>query len=253
MIKSNKLKMIIPVLLIALIVGIQNKTRGWTDITDSPEFDIYFTVEPHYLKFISGGFYNTVADYYWIKTVLYFGRVASGDDLAMMGKLLKEDIKETEEYKNWRIEADNRYKYLPDMLNIVTSLDPYFIQPYLFGGLILSINAGQYDKSVEILQKGANYFPDSWQFPYLLGYNYYFFLDDHEKASDYFQNAAANPDYPPGVKNAVTAIALDILRKTDKQKIAIDFLQIMIEQATSSEMKGKLEKLLEEMEKGKTI
>lgn len=248
----NKIKLLIPVFLIIIIVGIQNKTQGWTDITDTPEFDIYFTAEPQFLKSISAGFDNAIADYYWIKTVLYFGRIASGDDLEMMSKLLKDDIKETEEYKQWKFEADNRYKYLPDMLNIVTGLDPYFIQPYLLGGLILSLNAGQYDKSVEILQKGTKYFPDTWQFPYLLGYNYYFFLNEHEKASEYFRSAAANPGCPAGVKSAVASIALDILRKTDKQKVAIDFLQIMIDQATSSEMKEQFKSLLQEMEKSKT-
>ena len=84
-------------------------------------------------------------------------------------------------------------------------------------------------------------------------YNYYFFLDDHEKASEYFQSTAANPDCPAGIKNAVAVIAFDILKKTDKQKVAIDFLQIMIEQATSAEMREKLENLLDEMKKGKTI
>ena len=86
-----------------------------------------------------------------------------------------------------------------------------------------------------------------------VGYNYYFFLEDYEKASEYFRSTAANPDCPPGVKNAVTDITLDILKKSDKRIVAIDFIQIMIEQADSRAMKEKLEKLLEEMEKGKTI
>ena len=253
MFNLNKTKLIIPVLLIVLIIGIQNKSRERIDKTDGPEFELYFTANPQYLKFMSAGFDGTIADYYWIKAVLYFGRMVTGDDLEMMSKLLKEDIKETEEYKQWRIEAEYRYRHLSDMLNIVIELDRYFLQPYLFGGLVLSLNAGQHEKSIEILQKGIKIFPGSWQFSYLLGYNYYFFLDDYEKASEYFRSAAANPDCPPGVKNAVTDITLDILKKSDKRIVAIDFIQIMIEQADSQAMKEKLEKLLEEIEKGKTI
>ena len=142
-------------ILIGLVIGIQNHEKGGGVPEDDPSRDLYYVPHPKYIKMLSGGFAAVASDIYWIKTVLYFGKRSTTDDLAMISRQLTENLENTAEYSEWKKDVDARYKYLPDLITIVTELDPYFLQPYLFGGLILSMTAGRPEKSLEVLEKGT--------------------------------------------------------------------------------------------------
>lgn len=236
-------------ILIGLVIGIQNHEKGGGVPEDDPSRDLYYVPHPKYIKMLSGGFAAVASDIYWIKTVLYFGKRSTTDDLAMISRQLTENLENSAEYSEWKKDVDARYKYLPDLITIVTELDPYFLQPYLFGGLILSMNAGRPEKSLEVLEKGEKLFPDAWQIPYLMGYNYYFYLDDNLKAVENFLRAADNPECPPSVSRAISDIAIGVMKNPDKRDVAIEFIQDMIDRTVDPDLKKRMQKILEELDK----
>jgi tetratricopeptide (TPR) repeat protein len=117
------------------------------------------------------------ADVYWIRAVQHFG----GDRLA---------------------DAPGRRKYelLHPLLDLATSLDPYFNIAYRFGAIFLSEpypgGAGRPDQAVALLRKGIAATPQRWQYYHDTAFVYYWRLGDHAAAAQWFQRAAAQPGAP---------------------------------------------------------
>lgn len=128
------------------------------------------------LRRMSLGYSGLLADIYWTRAVQYFG------------KRLTHQVK------------SNRYDLLYPLLDITTSLDPYMIPAYRFGGTFLAqarpSGAGQPDKAIEILQKGIARNPKDWRLYYDLGFVYYMEQKDYKAASHIFQQAAEQPGAP---------------------------------------------------------
>ena len=179
--------------LIGTVIAIQLKFGSESSADLGTEHDLFYVPDPHYINMVSAGFSGIIADIYWIKTVLYCGKRSSVIDFPMIRKQLTGDGLETPEFIAWKQDAKQRYSYLPDLINLIVSLEPHFQEPYIIGGLMNSMKAGEFDKSISLLESGQHYFSRSWQFPYLLGYNYYFYKDETEKAVEYFMQAGALP------------------------------------------------------------
>ena len=83
------------------------------------------------LKVMSLGFRSLLADALWVKAIGYFG----GHNL-----------------------TDREYPWLHHILDTVTTLDPLFRHPYLFGGIVLGVEEGDPAKSIHLLRKGMSYY-----------------------------------------------------------------------------------------------
>ncbi|MFC1554492.1 tetratricopeptide repeat protein, partial [candidate division KSB1 bacterium] len=145
----------------------------------------------------------------------------------------------------WKDETKERYKYLPELIRTVVELDPYFFTPYIIGGLLISMKAGRPNESIDILKNGQLYFPDAWQINYLLGYNYFFYLNDSTNAVNNFMLAAKYPECPRPVRN----IAVGILLNSGRRSVAIEFINSIKEQAQDEKFREEMEKILEELAK----
>ena len=116
------------------------------------------------------------ADIYWIRAIQHYG----GDRLERTGK--------------------RRYELLYPLLDITTSLDPYFTIAYRFGALFLSEaypgGPGRPDQAITLLRKGISAQPAKWQYYHDIAFVYYWQLRDMEAAAYWFRQAAVQPNAP---------------------------------------------------------
>jgi tetratricopeptide (TPR) repeat protein len=129
------------------------------------------------LKRIVLGFDALAADVYWIRAIQHYG----GDRLSGPA-------------------AGEKYKLLYPLLDLTTTLDPYFNIAYRFGAIFLSEGypggPGRPDQAVALLRKALVAMPQKWQYPYDIAFVYYWRLRDYQTAALWFQRAAALPDAP---------------------------------------------------------
>ncbi|HSD11339.1 MAG TPA: hypothetical protein VLF14_10155 [Candidatus Binatia bacterium] len=163
-----------------------------------------------YLRLMSLGYDNVLADVLWFRTINYFG-------------------------KHYR--SDRTYPWLAHMCDLVTDLDPRAEHVYRFAGMILPWEVGQADAGIRILQKGLRTFPDSWLLHYWIGFNYYFFEDDLENAARYLRRAAQLPGAHP---NAARLAAL-LASEHYGPETTLHFLAELKDEVDSKEMREVVE------------
>lgn len=117
------------------------------------------------------------ADVYWIRTLQHFGQ---------------ERLSPPQHVRT--------YALLYPLLDLTTTLDPYFSIAYRFGAIFLGEpfpgGPGRPDLAIALLRKGLAAQPDKWQYMQDLGFVYYWHLRDYRTAADAFQRAAAMPGAP---------------------------------------------------------
>jgi hypothetical protein len=117
-----------------------------------------------------------LSDVYWIRALQHYG----GDRLAK-GR-------------------PNRYQLLYPLLDLTTSLDPFFTIAYRFGAIFLSEGypggPGRPDRAVTLLRKGIAAQPGKWQYYHDIAFVYYWHLQDYQAAASWFQKAADQPGAP---------------------------------------------------------
>lgn len=122
-------------------------------------------------------FDGIAADVYWIRAIQHYG----GDRLSGP-------------------QAAAKYRLLFPLLDLTTTLDPYFNIAYRFGAIFLSEGypggPGRPDQSVALLRKAIVAMPHKWQYYHDIGFVYYWRLRDYKTAALWFQRAGAQPDAP---------------------------------------------------------
>jgi len=188
--------------------------------TEHTSMQVYMYVPSgRFLKPFTLGFNQLVADYFWIKTISYFG-----DHLM----------------------SDRKYPWLYHMLELVTTLDPQCIWPYYFGGIILSLEAGQVEQSNLILRKAMHHHPKVWKFPFFLGFNYWFHDNDPSKAASYIKIAAGLPGAPRYLKT----FPARLYSQAGANEAALSFLSEMLKNTQEPRMRAKIEKRISDVVKG---
>jgi tetratricopeptide (TPR) repeat protein len=117
------------------------------------------------------------ADVYWIRALQHFGT----ERLAEPGHV-------------------KDYSLLYPLLDLATTLDPYFSIAYRFGSIFLGEpypgGPGRPDLAIALLKKGLAAQPTKWQYMQDLGFIYYWHLRDYRTAARAFQRASEMPDAP---------------------------------------------------------
>ena len=164
----------IAVLLIAA-VGLQVwRDRGWQPY--EPATPVMWLRAGPMIKRAALGYDAIVADFYWMRAVVYFGQ------------------------RRLAARADKNYDLLHPMLDLVTTLDPRFVVAYRFGAIFLSEpppgGPGRPDLAIALLQRGFERAPERWEYARDIGFVYYWHHRDFQKAAEWFQRAAAIPGAP---------------------------------------------------------
>jgi hypothetical protein len=133
------------------------------------------------LKRLTLGFNAIAADVYWIRALQHYG----GDRLI-------------------EIPGAVRYQLLYPLLDLTTTLDPYFNIAYRFGAIFLSEGypggPGRPDRAVQLLRKGLVAMPHKWQYYHDIGFVYYWHLHDYKASAEWFRRAEEQPGAPSWLK-----------------------------------------------------
>ncbi len=96
-------------------------------------------------------------------------------------------------------ERSDRYRYVEHVFrNVIARLDPYYVDPYWIGALILSVEAQDLEAALRLLDDGFRANPDRWILPYLAGWECER-AGQPVRAAEWFDRAARVPGAPPQV------------------------------------------------------
>ena len=209
-----------------LVFGVFNVQKQIDHLSgDYGKTEFYYVPNGSTLKTFSLGYSSFLADIFWIKGILYFGRkVQRVDDYPFLIKSLKDEKMVLSEEEKIKLEKQTeRYKYLDKFIDIVTNLDPYFKLPYIFGGMLISMKQGDPDKAISVLSKGLEIFPNEWRFYYLKGFNYFFYKADKRNALINFVKAARIPGSTKYAEKMARMLVEDFSKKRMLKEFLEDF------------------------------
>lgn len=176
--RNGKLFAAIAVLLLVSFAVQVVRDRGWQPYR--PENSLLWVQSATMAKRLSLGFTNLAADVYWMRAVIYYGskRRTGG--------------------------ATPNYDLLYPLLDLVTSLDPHFRVAYRFGAIFLAeaypSGPGRPDLSLQLLQSGIEHDGGNWTYYHDAGFIYYWWLNDSQKAAEWFAKAGDRPGAPEWLK-----------------------------------------------------
>lgn len=150
------------------------------------------------IKLISLGYEQVVADYYWLRAISHFG------DRRM-----------------------HQYEYpnLLGFMELVLGLDPKFSAAYFFAGSVLNTSGDNLEHAMRILKAGRQERPDNWRIAYMLGFNYYMYYRDFERAAKLYADAAHHEDAPP----VLGTLAVKLAAESHKPGIGIAMIDTILD------------------------
>jgi hypothetical protein len=139
--------------------------------------DLLYVRSPAVMKRIVLDYDAVAADAYWIRALQHFGQ---------------ERLSPPQHVRT--------YALLYPLLDLTTTLDPYFSIAYRFGSIFLGEpypgGPGRPDLAITLLEKGLAAQPTKWQYMQDLGFVYYWHLRDYRTAASWFQRASEIPGAP---------------------------------------------------------
>ena len=168
------------------------------------------TLSPIVLKLMTLEFRSIAADFLFVRASQFTGGKTS-DGAAVT----KED-----------------WDWLYRNLNAATELDPHFQDPYYLGNGFLTWGAERYEDANRLLQKAVDSRDWDWWFPFLIGFNKFYFQGKNKEGADYLLLAYERPNAWPilpslaarlyyddrGTKTAISLLST-ILKNTTDEKI----------------------------------
>ena len=149
----------------------------WVPRPDVDRPDVLYIRSPGVARRAVLRYQGLAADVYWIRAIQHFGQ----EHLAPPPHV-------------------RTYGLLYPLLDLTTTLDPYFSIAYRFGAIFLGEpypgGPGRPDLAIALLNKGLATQPAKWQYMQDLGFVYYWHLRDYRTAASYFERAAGIPGAP---------------------------------------------------------
>lgn len=157
------------------------------------------------LDFLVGNFQHIVADYYWLRSVEYFGR---------------------------RDAHEAKYTLLGPLLERSLRLDPFFFKPAYVSGTLLNVGQAQLEQSQRLLTAAMKHHPTRWELPFIAGFNAYMYQNDPARALPLLQKAASLPECPPRVQKIAAKLSIE----TAQPEIGLALIESMMETVTDPEL-----------------
>jgi tetratricopeptide (TPR) repeat protein len=137
---------------------------------------------------------------------------------------------------------DSEWSY--QLMDTLTSIDPRYLTAYLFCGMGLVHGPKDVALARPLLERGMTYFPQNWELPFWIGYNYYVYFEDYEQAGEYFWRAA----HCPGAPNSFLSLMLSSLNKGGHYERAILVLKSLIDSTDNERVIQIYQKRIERLE-----
>lgn len=129
-----------------------------------------FLPSPHTARLMSLGFDQILADFYWLQFVGYVG-----------------------DLDNRKLD---RYALADQYLDLITGLDPYFVQAYWFAAFTVGSDQHRPQRAAELLERGIQANPDNWYLPFIAGNNQFLYANNGLAAAKYYRMASKFPGAP---------------------------------------------------------
>lgn len=162
------------------------------------------------VKRLSLGFQLLAADFFWLRAIQYYGEGAN---------------------------AQENYRWLYPVMDLVTDLDPAFRYSYKFAGVAIPYDRKSAEDANAILRKGMGLHPDVWQLPFYIGYNYYTYLGDYAGAARFISQAAKLP----GAPSFLAGLAGRLYGEAGNPETALEFLMEMYNSLEDELLRRELE------------
>ena len=172
-------------LLAALLIWPTQRFIETHSAGDDENPDILLFGSPKLIKKMALGYDGLLADFYWMRTIQYYGNFEEAD------------------------RRKERYKNLNTLLDITTTLDPYYLDAYRAGSFFLAgeepLGANQPEEALTLLDKGFMYYPEEWGILYDKGFVYYWYLQDFKEAGETWLRTAEIPGAPEWLPSLAAA------------------------------------------------
>lgn len=176
------------------------------------------TLPEEFFQAMSFEFKGVAADFLLLKAITFMGM-----------KLIDNQNPSTEE---WRL--------MYDMLDRVTDLDGRFWDPYVLAEMMLVWQGGMIDEANELLKKAVEHRPEDHRPLYYIGFNYFYFQKNSEKAAGYLRQAAQLPGAPGFLKGLASRLSL----YGNQTALGIVFLENLLQNSQDEHIRTHLEKRL---------
>jgi hypothetical protein len=200
---GNRLRSLLSAVLVFALIGAAAAVQAARESMFPPaaaaaEDPLYLTSGTA-VRRIAAGYTAVTADLYWIRAIQYYGGVKL--------RLQHEDPAQVPTDA-----ARQDYQLLYPLLDLTTTLDPYFNIAYRFGAIFLAEpypgGAGRPDLAIKLLEKGLAARPDKWEYMQDIGFVHYWWRHDYAAAASWFARAGQVPGAPWFLKSlAATTLA----------------------------------------------
>jgi hypothetical protein len=145
--------------------------------------------------------------------------------------------------------SEEDWNYVSRSLDVVTDLDPYFVDPYILAEGLFAWDAGKPEEANRLLSKGMKYRTFDWRLPFFVGFNHFYFLKDYETASGFIMTASRLPGSPAYLATLGARLAY----YGGKSKTALLFLEEMLAETDDVLLRSRLEMRMLALERAVAI
>jgi hypothetical protein len=194
--------------LVLISIPFQNKIDEAHGKFGSMEDSLY--ISSSMLDKISIGYQEILADLYWLRALQYFG-----------GKNI----------------ADQNPDLLYHYFDIITDLDPKFINAYRYGGAFLAepppYGLGELELGAKLFNKGRENNPDNFRLPLEEAFLYYLYPKDYARAAELFEEAGSKPELSGMRKATIEGMAAAAHAQGGNREVSRKIWQIIYETNSS--------------------
>lgn len=171
--------------------------------------ELSYLPKGEYLKIAVLGYRQIFADLIWLKVVQHLGE---------------------------RNQTTAGYRWAYYAVDVLTDLDPKFIHAYKAAGVVLGVWGNLPHESVALLMKGMRHNPEVWEFPFYIGYDYFYELHDPASAAPYLRLASTLP----GAPSYLPKLAARMTVESGDPDAALEFLERLYERTQEERLRESL-------------
>ena len=190
----------------------------WCDEKSSDEV-VYLPLNASILRLFAPADPLLLADILWMRTSYYFGQ---------------------------HMLTDRDYPYLLHMLDLITDLSPDWIQPYLFGAVVLPSETENVEDGFYIIDKGLLFHPDNWQLWFFKGFYLWQMKNDLVGGSEALNRASRLENAPAYLINLAASFAT----KAGNRALAVIFLKEALKNVQDETQRKMILKKMKEVLEG---
>ncbi|MDB5105172.1 MAG: hypothetical protein JWP91_2861 [Fibrobacteres bacterium] len=186
----------IGILSLFLLLGAAAWLLKKTDQTKSADWDqsrLTYLPSGKLLKPMAMDLDEAVGDIFWVQAMIYFA------DAYLTGK---------------------SYQWLGHMLDIVTTLNTHLYAAYEFGGVVLTKEKRELPKTLKLLNRGMEAFPNDWRLRLYAATAQLAFDSNFTAAAEYLKPITLDKDVPDHIRT----LCATLLNKGGGQRVALAFL-----------------------------